>query len=573
MKIRIVSAVCSALFAVAVPSLEAQAPIETQEPAAETAEAVTAAEVTEVAEVTQVDKVPLFENLGEYHYPITAASERVQRYFNQGLRLVYGFNHSEAIRAFQEAARLDPKCPMAHWGIALALGPNINAPMDSAAGKAAYQAIQQAVMLARYASQRERAYIEALATRYAADPETADRAALDQAYADAMRGLSQRYPSDLDAATLFAASLMNVHPWDYWTPDSQPKPGTLELVATLEGILDRNADHIGAIHYYIHAVEASSQPERALPYARRLAAQIPGSGHLVHMPSHIYLRVGLYEDSAESNARAVEVDEAYIEKEQPQGLYPAMYYPHNIDFLWASHQMEGRSEKAIEAAQRLAARTTAEVARQVPLLEGWTAMPLCAYARFGKWQDILNEPQPPADLVYMTAIWHYARALAFAATDKIDEAKKEQVQLETIAQAMPADRMIMGRNAAASLLSIASHVVAGELATKQGNVDEAVKHLEEAVQIQDGLAYNEPPPWYYPVRQSLGAVLVAAGKNVEAEQVYRKDLALNPNNGWSLYGLAQSLRAQGKSQEAAVVEEQFKKAWAKADVELAASRF
>lgn len=559
MRTLLVSALWLALLTVTVSPLEAQAPAAT--PAADTAQASTG--------VT----VPLFDNLGDYHYPITTHSERAQRYFNQGLRLVYGFNHSEAIRAFQAAAQLDPTCAMAHWGIALALGPNINAPMETEAGQAAYQAIQQAVTLARHASPRERAYIEALSTRYAAEPETADRAALDRAYAKAMRTLSQRYPGDLDAATLFAASLMNVRPWDYWTPDSQPKPGTLELVAALESVLERNPDHIGAIHYYIHAVEASSQPERALPYARRLAAQIPGSGHLVHMPSHIYLRLGLYEDSADSNVRAVEADEAYIEKEQPQGLYPAMYYPHNIDFLWASRQMEGRSENAIAAARRLAARTTPDVARQVPPLEGWTAMPLCAYARFGKWQDILNEPQPPEDLQYMTALWHYARALAFAATEQMEEAKKEQAQLEAIAQAMPADRMLMGRNSATNLLSIASHVVAGELAAKQGKTDEAVKHLEEAVQIQDGLAYNEPPPWYYPVRQSLGAVLVAAGKNAEAEQVYRKDLALNPNNGWSLYGLAQSLRAQGKSQDATAVEEQFKKAWAKADVELTASRF
>ena len=557
----IVSTLWLAFFTLAVSPLEAQAPAETPTQPAEAAQASTDL------------KVPLFDNLGDYHYPITTNSERAQRYFNQGLRLVYGFNHSEAIRAFQAAAQLDPTCAMAHWGIALALGPNINAPMETEAGKAAYQAIQQAVTLARHASLHERAYIEALSTRYAADPETADRAALDRTYSDAMRDLSQRYPGDLDAATLFAASLMNLRPWDYWTPDSQPKSGTLELVAALESVLERNADHIGAIHYYIHAVEASSRPERALPYARRLAAQIPGSGHLVHMPSHIYLRVGLYEDSSDSNARAVEVDEAYIEKEQPQGLYPAMYYPHNIDFLWASRQMEGRSENAIAAARRLAARTTPEVARQIPPLEGWTAMPLCAYVRFGKWQDILNEPQPPEDLKYMTAIWHYARALAFAATDKMEDAQKEHAQLDAIAQAMPADRMIMGRNSAANLLSIASHVVAGELAAKQGKTGEAVKHLEEAVQIQDGLAYNEPPPWYYPVRQSLGAVLVAAGKNAEAEQVYRKDLALNPNNGWSLYGLAQSLRAQDKSPEAATVDAEFKKAWAKADVELTASRF
>ena len=525
------------------------------------------------ATATRDTVVPLFKNLGTYHRPVTTTSELAQRYFNQCFRLVYGFNHSEAIRAFKEVIRLDPNCAMAYWGLALALGPNINDKMPAERGKQAYEAIQRAIALARYAGEHERAYIEALATRYAADPEKADRKELDKAYADAMRRLHQRYANDLDAATLFAASLMNVRPWDYWTPDSQPQDGTLELIAALESVMERNPDHIGAIHYYIHAVEASSQPERALPYARRLAARIPGSGHLVHMPSHIYIRVGLYEEAGESNVRAVEADETYIEKEQPQGLYPMMYYPHNIDFLWSARHMAGRSAEAIEAAHRLAARTTPEVARMVPPLEGWTAMPLCALVRFGKWDDILDKPQPPEDLVYMTAIWHYARALAFAAKDKTEDAKKEHTQLEKIVKSMPADRMIMGRNAAQKLLTIASNVVAGELAAKQGNTDEAVRYLEEAVQVQDSLAYNEPPAWYYPARQSLGAVLLAAGKNTKAKQVYRKDLEQYKDNGWSLYGLAQSLRAQGKKKDAKAIEEQFKKAWNKADVKLAASQF
>ena len=517
--------------------------------------------------------VPLFEDLGTYHRPITTKSELAQRYFNQGFRLVYGFNHNEAIRAFKEVIRLDPNCAMGHWGVALSLGPNINDPMPAARGKQAFEAIQQAIARARYAGDHERAYIEALATRYVSDPEKADRKELDKAYAEAMRGLHQRYPHDLDAATLFAASLMNVRPWDYWTPDSQPKDGTLELVAALESVLERDPDHIGAIHYYIHAVEASSQPERALPYARRLAAQIPGSGHLVHMPSHIYNRVGLYEEAGDSNVRAVEVDEAYIEQEQPQGIYPLVYYPHNIDFLWSARQMSGRSAEAIAAARRLADRTTTEVARMVPPLEGWTAMPLCALVRFGKWDDILNEPQPPEDLVYMTAIWHYARALALTAKNRIEDAKKEQVKLEAIAKDIPEDRMMMGRNVAAKLLSIASHVVAGELAAKQGQTDQAVSHLEAAVHVQDTLAYNEPPAWYYPVRQNLGAVLLTAGRSAEAEQVYRKDLEQYPDNGWSLYGLSRSLQAQGRKKDAEAATERFKKSWSKADVELTASRF
>ena len=436
-----------------------------------------------------------------------------------------------------------------------------------------HAAIQQAIALARHASEHERAYIEALAIRYAADPETADRDALNTAYAEAMRQLSERYPDDPDTRTLFAAALMNIRPWDYWTPDSQPKAGTLALVAALESVLERFPNHIGAIHYYIHAIEASSQPERALPHARRLSALIPGSGHLVHMPSHIYLRVGLYNDAAISNVEAVEADEKYIEAEAPQGMYRMMYYPHNIDFLWAAQQMQGRSAEAIETARKLAERTPPDVARQVPPLEAWTAMPLCALVRFGKWQEILNEPQPPEDLRYMTGIWHYARALAFAATEQMEDAKKEQASLETLVTGFDAKREIMGRNTARDLLGIAAQIVAGELAAKQDKTTEAVQYLEKAVALQDQLQYTEPPPWYYPVRQSLGAVLLAADKAAEAEAVYTEDLKRNPRNGWSLYGLAQSLRAQGATAKAQLVEKEFQKTWARADVKLSASRF
>jgi tetratricopeptide (TPR) repeat protein len=516
---------------------------------------------------------PLFENLGSYQHSITTTSELAQRYFNQGLRLTYAFNHAEAIRAFTEVTQIDPNCAMAYWGLALALGPNINAPMETAQGRQAYAAIQQAIALARYAGEPERAYIEALATRYAADPETADRGALDTAYAEAMRQLSERYADDPDARTLFAAALMNVRPWDYWTPDSQPKAGTLALVAALESVLERFPNHIGAIHYYIHAIEASSQPERALPHARRLSALIPGSGHLVHMPSHIYLRVGLYNDAAISNVEAVEADEGYIKAEAPQGLYRMMYYPHNVDFLWAVQQMQGRSAEAIKTAGKLAELTPPDVARQFPLLEAWTAMPLCALVRFGKWQEILNAPQPPKDLDYMTGMWHYARALAFAATEQVEDAKKEQAALETIVTGVDPEREMMGRNTASDLLGIAAQIVAGELAAQQDKTTEAVQHLKKAVAIQDQLQYSEPPPWYYPVRQSLGAVLLTAGKAAEAQAVYQEDLKQNPKNGWSLYGLAQSLHAQGATAKAKLVEEEFQKTWTRADVTLSASRF
>ena len=522
---------------------------------------------------TEPSSPPLFDRLGAYQHPVTANSELAQRYFNQGLRLVYGFNHAEAVRAFQHAARIDPRCAMAHWGLALALGPNINAPMDAGRGRQAYAAIQQAIALARYASEHDRAYIEALATRYAAEPASADRDALNRAYAEAMRTLSERYPDDPDARTLFAAALMNIRPWDYWTPDSQPKTNTLELVAALESVLERFPDHIGAIHYYIHAVEASSRPERALPHARRLGGLIPGSGHLVHMPSHIYMRLGLYHDAALSNARAIEVDEAYIEAESPQGMYPSMYYPHNIDLLWAAQQMEGRSAEAIETARKLAERVPVEMARQTPPLEAWTAAPLCALVRFGKWDAVLKEPRPPADLGYVTGLWHYARALAFIATGRLEEARAEQAGLNAVLTTFDAGRQMMGRNPATDLLNIAARVVAGELAAKAGQTDEAIRQLEEAVASQDRLRYSEPPPWYYPVRQSLGAVLLDAGRPAEAETVYREDLRRNPANGWSLYGLAHSLRNQDRTAEASQVERAFQRAWARADVTLRASRF
>lgn len=517
--------------------------------------------------------VPLFKHLGTHHHPITTPSETVQRYFNQGLRLVYGFNHNEAIRAFREVVRLDPTCAMGYWGIALALGPNINNPISPERAKEAFAAIEKAISLARYASVRERDYVAALSKRYSSNPGNTDRRALDEAYAEAMKRLHLDYPDDLDAATMYAAALMNLRPWDYWTSEGKPQTGTLDLLDALESVLETDSKHIGAIHYYIHAVEASPHPERALPYARHLAAQIPGAGHLVHMPSHIYNRVGLYEEAGEANARAVEIDEAYIEKEQPKGIYPTMYYPHNIDFLWYARQMSGRSSDALSAAQRLAASTNVKVARLVPPLEGWTAMPLCAMVRFGKWSNILDQPKPPEDLRYMTAIWHYARALAFIAQNKIQDAKEEQTQLESVATNVPEDRLMMGRNLAKKLLHIAKNLVAGELAAKQGEMDRAITYLRDAVSSQDSLAYNEPPAWYYPARHNLGAVLIAAGKNNEAEAVYRKDLEKNPQNGWSLFGLWQSLLAQGKESEAKRVEAEYKVSWDKADIHLKESRF
>ncbi|MGE0824427.1 MAG: hypothetical protein AB7G75_03920 [Candidatus Binatia bacterium] len=525
----------------------------------------------EVKSSTRTTSVPLFEGLSALHHPVTTSSPKAQQYFDQGLRLIYAFNHDEATRSFKEAVRLDPNCAMAYWGIAFTLGPNYNLPTDPDRAKAAYEAAQKALSLAAAVSESERAYIEAIAKRYAADPE-ADRAALDKAFADAMREVAKKYPDDPDASTLFAESMMNLRPWDLWTLDGKPQPGTEEIVATLEGVLKKHPNHPGAIHYYIHAVEPSSQPERAVPYAERLAELAPGAGHLVHMPSHIYMRVGRYKDANESNARAAKVDEDYIETHDIQGVYRIMYYPHNVHFQWAAANMEGRSEEALQAARKLVAQMPVEFVKQMPMAEFASPTYLVGLARFGRWREILEQPAPPAELQFTTAIWHYTRGLAFVGTNQVDEATKEQAKLVEIAAATPAER-IVGLNLAAQILTLAVKTLAGEIAAYRGHTNDAVKMLEEAVQLQDTLRYEEPPPWYFPVRQSLGAVLLAAGRAADAEKVYREDLQRNPENGWSLFGLGRSLRAQKKDKEAATVEERFRKAWARADVKLTASRF
>jgi tetratricopeptide (TPR) repeat protein len=514
--------------------------------------------------------VPLFDNLGTLHHPITTKEPRAQAYFDQGLRLVYAFNHEEAIRSFDEAARLDPDAAMAYWGIAYALGPNINATMDRDAERRAYQAIQQAEARAKTKTPKERAYIRALAVRYSSDAGS-DRKALDRAYADAMRKVMQEYPADVDAATLFAEALMTVHPWDYWTDDGRAKPGTQETVDVLEHVLKKNPDHMGACHYYIHAVEAW-QPQRALACAQRLPDLAPGAGHLVHMPSHIYIRLGMYDKATERNAHAVSVDHHYLEGRDPKGVYPVAYYPHNIHFLWAALTMQGRSQEAMKAARDLMAAVSVETIRHVPEMEFLVPTPLFAMARFGDWEGILREPAPPSDLAYSQALWHYARGLAFTAKGAWAQAEDEHRRLSRIAEALSAER-IVGLNSARTLLQIASEVLTGELAVARGQLDAGIQHLEEAVRLQDSLRYYEPPDWYYPVRESLGRALLLVGRPTEAAAVFREDLKRTPANPWSLQGLAQSLQAQRAEQAAVKTEEQFRKAWAQADLPFEPTQF
>lgn len=520
--------------------------------------------------------VPLLNNLGNHHHSISTKNPLAQRYFNQGLILSYGFNHAEAERSFREAARLAPDCAMCYWGIALVLGPNINAPMDDTAVPKAFAAVQKALLLAPKASEVEQAYIRALAKRYAPKP-VEDRTPLDQAYANAMRELSQRYPEDLDAVTLFAEALMDLSPWNYWTKDGQPTAYTNEIVTTLESVMKRNPEHPGANHYYIHAVEASQTPEKALPSAQRLETLVPGAGHLVHMPAHIYWRVGRYHDAVRINEYAIQADEAHmiggIRDQNAHSFYALAYYPHNIHFLFAAAQMEGRSDLALKAARKLVAKIPAQAYHDIPALEDFKPMPLFALVRFGKWQEILQEPQPASQLQYATGVWHWARGLAYVREGQLDQAIAQYKQLSKIAQTDAMKELTLASFPKAStLLNIASHVLAGELAIARGQTDQAIAQLKEAVRIQDSLSYIEPPSWYYPVRQNLGYALLMAGRAKDAEAVYQEDLRQYPHNGWSLFGLAQSLRVQGKTKEAQAVQKRFQEAWKYADVKLTASR-
>lgn len=521
---------------------------------------------------------PLFEGMGDYHRPITTNDAGAQRYFDQGMVLAFGFNHAEAIRSFRAAQRLDPDCAMCFWGEALATGPNINvtsggrAIMSPESRVAAHAAAQKALSLADRVAPVERALIEAQAVRYDGS-ETSDRDPLDRAYAEAMRSVVQRFPDDDDAAAMYAEAWMNTMPWNYWSDDGQPRPETVEVIDALERIIARSPRHPLALHLYIHAVEASSDPGRAETAADTLLTLVPGSGHLVHMPAHTYWRVGRYHDAAEANVRAAAVDEQYIAQCNAQGFYPALYYPHNIHFLWAASSMEGRSAVAIDAARRVAANVRIEQMREFPTVEFFRTIPLLALTQFGRWDEILAEPMPDASLRYATAIAHYARGVALARKGDLAAAHRERDQLVPLRDTTEILFLDTNDYPAVTLLQIADALLEGEIAMAAGSVDAAVGHFERAVALQDGLPYMEPPFWYYPTRQSLGAALLAAGRAGEAEAVYRRDLEDYPHNGWSMFGLAESLAAQGRTDEAAEVREMFTHVWARADVELTGSRF
>ena len=524
----------------------------------------------EAALADQIGAPPLFDNLGSLHHPITTTSEQTQQYFDQGLRLVYAFNHEEAIRSFEAATQFDSQAAMPYWGIALALGPNINRAMEKKDERRAIEMAQKARRLANRATPEELAYIEALAARYVSR-NASKRKGLDEAYAKAMRLVAQRFPEDIDAATLFAEALMDLRPWDFWKPDGRPQPGTDEIVATLESVLARNSDHPGACHYYLHAVEASSQPERALPCAERLPSLMPGAGHLVHMPAHIYIRVGKYHEAVELNQQAVHTDQQYLASQSQTSEYAEGYYTHNLHFLWASLAMEGRNVEAMKAARDLTATITAEEARKDRWKERYLPMPIFSMIRFGRWEELLKEPPPPKGLRLMEGMWRLGRGLALVATGRLPGAEGEHVVLAGLTKQIHRDRTTEEKTERA-LLKIAERVLAGELAARRQRYDDAIRLLEDAIKMEEALPYSEPPLWPLSVRHHLGTVLLLAGRPSEAEAVYHADLLRHPDNGWALIGLIQSLRAQQKDDQAAEAEDRFKKAWAHADFVPAASR-
>ena len=523
--------------------------------------------------VVEGQLAPRLQNLGDHKFPVTTDSDRAQLFINQGMNLMYGFNHMEADRSFKEAARLDPDCAMAYWGMALALGPNINMPMSPESEPVAYKLVQKAKSLMDGATAREKGLIEALSVRYSGK-ESADRKKYDQAYTEAMKKLHKQHPFDLDIATLYVESVMDLSPWDYWTRDGKPYPATAEMMNLLEAIISKNPNHPGAIHFYIHVVEYG-RPQLAEAGADRLLNLVPGAGHLVHMSSHIFRRIGRYHDASLSNIAAINADEDYIVQCRAQGVYPLAYHPHNIHFLWDSSTMEGRSATALDAARKSSRTVPEGMWHDVPLLHQFLVSPLFAYTRFGKWDEILAEPQPPEESPFWTGIWHYARGLAYTAKNNMKAAEQEFAKLTEIAdmKEMEGYKVTFSRNGAKSILDIAVAVLSGELEARKGNYEQALVKLHRGVLLEDNLIYNEPPDWHVPVRQVLGAVLLDADRAAEAEAIYWQDLRENPENGWSLFGLMKSLRAQGKNVEAAAVEERFRKAWSRADVKLHSSRY
>jgi tetratricopeptide (TPR) repeat protein len=501
----------------------------------------------------------LISGLGDVHHPVSTSNREAQRFFDQGLKLIYGFNHDEARRSFRRAADLDPKLAMAWWGVALTLGPNYNLPVDPEREKAAYDAAQHAIVLKENASEPERAYIEALAPRYSNDPK-ADLHGLDVAYKDAMSKLAARYPDDLDAATLYAESLMNLHPWELWLADGKPNEGTEEILSLLESVLKRDPNHLGANHYYIHAVEASPHPERALPSAARLEKLAPAAGHLVHMPAHIYARVGDHFASAHCNELAAAADKKFLGQTHEQGVYPLMYYSHNLHFLAFAASMNGNFSEARDAAARLVANAAPGV-KAMPDAEGFLPTPMIVLLAFERWSDILKSPAPDSSLLITNAVWHAVRGVAFANTGKTSEAEKEQQAFRDLAAKIPPDTNYDNLNKTEAVFKIHENLLTASIARSRKDDRAAIESLTRAVAAEDALHYNEPPAWYPPVRPVLGRLLLRTKQLTEAEKVFRDDLARNPRDPRALSGLRDCLKAQDRQYEADQVDQQFRSTW------------
>jgi tetratricopeptide (TPR) repeat protein len=506
-------------------------------------------------------EVPLYDNLGKLTFKVGTRDAKAQAYFDQGIRWAFAFNHAEAQRAFQVAQKLDPKLAMAWWGEALVLGPNINAPMMPEAVAPALAALAKAVELAPGAPAKDRALIAALQKRYSADPK-AERAALDAAYADAMKAVAAKYPDDDTILTLYAESVMDTQPWDYWEAGgAKPKGPAADLIAALEKVLARNPGHPGAIHLYIHTVEASTKPERALPHARRLADLMPGAGHIVHMPAHIYYRIGLYRESLEINKRAMAVDEQYFKTSPSDPMYRSAYYPHNIHFVLVSAQMGGDGPTAIDAAAKLDASLPDAVIAQFAVLEPIKAAPYLAHALFSTPEVILALKAPPKEQVLVSALAHYARALAFAARKDTAGAQREIDAITAIEQKADFKPYIEWAVPGKEIVQTARLVASARLADAQGDLSAAAKAYEEAIEVEDSLAYMEPPYWYYPIRQSLGSVYLRQGKLDAAEKALRDSLARVRGNGWALAGLAEVYKRKGDSKSESLARQAYARAW------------
>ena len=537
---------------------------------------ITSCSNTNEDDLIQRGGAPLLSGLGTHDHKISTDIPGAQRYFNQGLVLSFAFNHAESIRSFKAAQKLDPSCAMCYWGEALSRGPNINVTSDGKVVMSdndrleAFKAIERAKELMSSSTLKEQDYIIALSSRYNGQVGT-DRSVLDRKYAQSMEELSKKYPDDMDASSLFAESLMNTMPWNYWAEDGNPKPDTVKVINSLEDVLEKAPDHPLAIHLYIHAVEASSSPERAEAAADRLGDLVPGAGHLVHMPAHIYWRVGRYHDASEANIRAAQVDEEYIAQCNAQGFYPALYYPHNIHFLWAASTMEGRSGLSIESALKVAKYVGPEQIKQFPVVEFFHTVPLLSYVRFGKWKEILSYSAPEQDFKYSTGIYHYARGIAFSSLGKNEEALKELSYIKPLIDTPEIKNLVKSGQPSAKLLEIADNLLLGQIEFKNGNYEASIISLKKAVSLQDDLPYTEPPFWYYPTRQSLGRVLTEAGKFAEAEAVFRKDLEDYPRNGWSMFGLYKVLEIQGKTKEAKKYKDKFDVIWQLSDIKLESS--